>query len=137
MPIYPTVVRQEGTFILTSDPHVFIESLTETNDPDAPIIIYVNFKDNRRWKMWGNCHMCGIGDFDGTLGKDNLRLPDGFELQPGKRIGEAGSVKDLNYNTRLDSPCTPEYDKASRTNARWLGLPYVCGFRFQELNWIY
>lgn len=137
MPIYPEVTRAEGTFKRTSDPDTFIESFTPTADPFAPEIIYVQFKGKRRWKMWGNCNRCGIADFnlheDGSMDFGDYNII----VESGKLVGEIDSVKDLDYDTRLDYPCTPDYDRLTRKQSAELGLPYVCGLRFEPLKWIY
>lgn len=137
MPIYPEVTRAEGKFIETVDPDTFIESFTPTADPDAPEIIYVQFKGKRRWKMWGNCNRCGIADFN--MEEDfSINFGDyNIKLESGKRVGEINSVVDLDYDTRLDYPCTPDYARLTRMQAADMGIPYVCGLRFQELEWIY
>ena len=137
MPIYPEITRAEGTFKRTTDPDAFIESLTPTADPMAPEIIYVVFKEQRRWKQTGNCNRCGIADVDGIV--DGTVLFGGYNivLEPGKRVGEVDSVRDLDYATRLDYVCAPNYDRLMRKQAASMGMPYVCGLRFQELVWIY
>lgn len=137
MPIYPKITRAEGTFIRTHDPDTFIESIAQTNDPMAPKIVYVQFKGKRRWRQTGNCNSCGIADF-------NLHEDGSFDfgvynitLESGKNIGEVDSVKDVDYATRLDYPCIPEYDTQMRKQAASMGIPYVCGLRFKSLPWIY
>ena len=138
-PVYPRISKPEGDFFETADPWTFIESITwsDAREPEAPDIVYVQFKGKRRWRMWGNCNRCGIGDFnlheDGSIDFGDYNI----ELQPGKSVGEVNSVVDLDYDTRLDYPCTPEYDKQARRTAAELGVPYVCGLRFEELEWIY
>ena len=137
MPIYPEVIRAEGKFKRTDDPDTFIESFTPTDDPNAPIIIYVQFKTKRRWKMWGNCNRCGIADFN-LHEDDSMDFGDyNIIVEPRKRVGQVNSVLDLDYATRLDYPCTPEYDRLARRQAASMRIPYVCGLRFEELEWIY
>lgn len=137
MPIYPKITRAEGKFKRTHCPSTLIESITPTEDEFAPVIVYVQFKAKRRWKMWGNCNSCGIGDFnlheDGSIDFGDYNI----ELQPGKKVGEANSVRDLDYKTRLDYPCTPDYDRLARRQAAELGIPYACGLQFEPLPWIY
>lgn len=137
MPIYPEDWRAEGTFFITYDPAVLIESLTPTDDPDAPEMVYVNFSQRRRWKMWGNCNRCGIADFNGRR-DGSIDFGDyNIVLEPGKRVGEANSVLDRDYATRLDYPCTPEYPVQTRKMAADIGVDYACGLRFEDLEWIY
>jgi len=137
MPVYPEITRAEGTFKTTHDPFTFIESFIVTADPDAPEIIYVQFIHQLRWEMTGNCNRCGIADFnilaDGSIdfGVHNIIL------ESGKSIGEVNSVLDLDQATRLDYPCTPQYDRLQRGMAADMGIPYVCGLRFKPLPWIY
>lgn len=137
MPIYPEIKRAEGTFIRTHDPDTFIESITPTEDEFAPVIVYVQFSTRKRWKQTGNCNRCGIGDFnlhdDGSMDFGNYNIT----VEPGKIVGEMDSVLDADYDTRLDYVCTPDYDRLARKQAAELGIPYVCGLRFETLKWIY
>ncbi len=143
-PIYPRISRAEGDFFETEDPWTFIESITwpDSDAPDAPEIIYVQFprpgQRARRWKKWGDCYSCGIADFDGfkedgTPDFGNYKI----ELVPRKQIGEKYSVIDRDYGTRKDYPCTPDYPRMGRNQAAEMGIPYVCGLKFEELSWIY
>jgi len=139
MPVYPEITRAEGTFKTTHDPFTFIESFIVTADPLAPDIIYVQFIHQLRWEQTGNCNACGIADFnfaaDGSGVKDFGTY--NLEVESGKTIGEVDSVKDLDFATRLDYPCTPQYDRLQRGMAADMGIPYVCGLRFKSLPWIY
>jgi len=138
-PIYPRISKPEGDFFETEDPWTFIESITwpDSQEPEAPVIVYVQFKGQRRWRMMGNCNRCGIGDFslhrDGSIDFGDYNI----SLESGKTIGEVNSVRDQDYDTRRDYPCTPEYDRLGRKQAAIMGIPYVCGLRFEELDWIY
>ena len=67
MPIYPDINVNGIDLIKTVESNTFIESITQTIDPFAPVIIYVQFNKShtaitRRWKQWGNCYSCGIAD---------------------------------------------------------------------------
>lgn len=137
MPVYPEVRRAEGVFKQTYDYAVLIESMTATADPEAPEMVYVNFSQKRRWKQTGNCNRCGIADFN-MAADDSIDFGDyDIVLEPGKSIGEVNSVLDRSYAMRLDYPCTPEYPVQTRKMAADMGIPYVCGLRFEELEWIY
>jgi hypothetical protein len=137
MPVYPEITRPEGTFKQTHDPDTLIESFIVTADPLAPDIIYVQFKHQRRWEQTGNCNACGIADFnlsrDGSMDFGTYNIT----VESGKTVGEVDSVKDVDFATRLDYPCTPDYDGFGRRQATELGIPYVCGLRFKPLPWIY
>ena len=133
MPVYPEKVIDGVTYKETSDPNVMIESLVTTDDPDAPEITYRNMQSGRRWKQTGNCFSCGIADFD--TGADGARfMVDPITMVDGKQLGEKYSVVDSTYETRKDHVCTPDYDADARANAIFLGVPYVCGLRFEELD---
>lgn len=136
MPVYPPVTINEQTYFRTIEAEVFIESRTGT--APAEEFIYVNFRDRLRWKQTGDCFRCGIADFEwNNAGVAELGSNRGsIVMEPGKSIGEKLSVKDLDYATRLDIPSTPDYDRLCRKNAVEIGMPYVCGLRFEALAWV-
>lgn len=127
MPVYPEITFRAGTFIMTVDPFVFIESMK--GEGDEREIIYINFKDKRRWLVKGDCHACGLGDIGSVESKR-------MKISPGKRMGEAWSTFDPEYESRLDIPVTPSYDRHARHIARKIGIdPYPCGLSFERLLW--
>lgn len=128
MPIYPVVLINERQYYATVDPHVFIESIT--GEGEEREIVYVNMLEKRRWVQRGDCRRCGLGDIGSDAEKRLI-------IEAGKRIGEAYSVRDPLYDTRLDIPNTPDYDESARAMAKELGIdPYPCGLRFEWLQWV-
>jgi hypothetical protein len=128
VPVYP--IAPNG-YIETEDPHVFIESMK--GEGESREIVYINPEARLRWKQKGDCYSCGLGDHNWV--DDKPVLPEGYELVPGKRLGERYSVRDLNYATRKDVPCTPNYPKAARKEAKDLGVEYQCGLTFEWLEY--
>lgn len=130
MPIYPPVTVEGRSCYQTVDPKVYIEAPILNEGLATQEIVYVNFTEQLRWKQIGLCNSCGLAD----KGSD---IEQRLIITPGKQMGEAFSVTDPEYATRLDIPNSPSYDGSSRTMAAQLGIsPYPCGFSFEWLPWI-
>lgn len=136
MPIYPKVMVNDRIYLKTKSKGTFIEYLKyNPRNPNDKEIVYISFFSKKRWRVKGNCYSCGILEAMRYEKDGTPVLPEGIVLMPGKKLGERYSVKDLNYDTRLDNPCGPTYERDARQEAESLGVEYQCGLKCEELPW--
>lgn len=130
MPIYTQKKTIDGIeYIKTYEPNVYIESITGDIDTPRCEIIYKNFQDEKRWKITGSCNACGLGNLNAVDREGK------YIIAEGKKMGEANSTYDTDYDTRLDIPITPDAIPDFQQEARDLGVTYGCGLIGEWLNY--